>query len=85
MKRMLAVISQVFPAVTNDFLFHPLQRMEGKGNHGLVTADTTLGIQEPVILGEPQVKGKPMTGSLIKDNSRVLEAPSLWDSCHYDD
>ncbi len=25
-------------AVTNDFLFHPLQRMEGKGNHGLVTA-----------------------------------------------
>ena len=30
----LSVISQVFPAVTNDFLFHPLQRMEGKGNHG---------------------------------------------------
>jgi hypothetical protein len=27
------LISQVFPAVTNDFLFHPLQRMEGKGNH----------------------------------------------------
>jgi hypothetical protein len=31
-----------------------------------------LGIQEPVILGEPQVKGKPMTGSLIKDNWLVL-------------
>ena len=30
------------PAVTNDFLFHPLQRMEGKGNHLPVTAGTPL-------------------------------------------
>jgi hypothetical protein len=36
-----------------------------------------LGIQEPVILGEPQIKGKPITGSLIPCNSQKLTSSPI--------
>ena len=33
---------------THDFLFHPLQRMEGKGNHGCVSPGTNSLSYQPV-------------------------------------